>query len=145
LKKVRAIAATGNLSTGFREESLVRAVQQGADFVGCDAGSTDSGPYHLGSGKPRGPREGIKRNLRIMLREALAAGIPVIIGSAGMAGGRPHLQWTVDIIRELAREHQWHFLLAQIDSELEKDDLLDGLSEGKIRPLAPAPLLDEKR
>ena len=144
MKKIRAIAATGNLSTGFREESLIRAVRQGADFVGCDAGSTDSGPYHLGSGKPRGPREGIKRNLHIMLREALAAGIPVIIGSAGMAGGRPHLQWTVDIVRELAREHQWHFLLAQIDSELGKDDLVDALKKGNIRPLAPAPPLNER-
>lgn len=143
MKKVRAIAATGNLSTGFREESLVRAVRQGADFVGCDAGTTDSGPYHLGSGQPRGPREGIKRNLHIMLREALSAGIPVIIGSAGLAGGRPHLQWTVDIVRELAREHQWHFLLAQIDSELEKDDVLDALQKGKISPLAPAPPLNE--
>jgi hypothetical protein len=78
-----------------------------------------------------------------MLREALAARIPVIIGTAGMAGGRPHLQWTVDIVRELAREHQWHFLLAQIDSELAKDDLIDGLEKGNIHPLAPAPPLNE--
>jgi hypothetical protein len=75
LKKVKAVAATGNLSTGFREETLVRAVQQGAHFIGCDAGTTDSGPYYLGSGNPRGPREGTKRNLRIMMREALSAGI----------------------------------------------------------------------
>src|SRR5437660_12709510 len=72
--KIRAVAATGNLSTGFREESLVRAVEQGASFVGCDAGTTDSGPYYLGSGKPRGPREGVKRNLRLVLREALKIG-----------------------------------------------------------------------
>jgi len=141
-KKIRAVAATGNLSTGFREESLVRAVQDGADFVGCDAGTTDSGPYHLGSGKPRGPREGIKRNLRIMLREALAAKIPVIVGSAGLAGGRPHLEWTVDIVRELANENQWHFDLATIDSELDKEDLVDALQKGTISPLRPAPPLD---
>ena len=59
-KKMRAVAATGNLSTGFREDSLVLAVEQGANFIGCDAGTTDSGPYYLGSGKPRGPREGVK-------------------------------------------------------------------------------------
>jgi len=34
LKKIKALAATGNLSTGFREETLVRAVQQGAHFIG---------------------------------------------------------------------------------------------------------------
>src|SRR6267378_5653905 len=135
--KMRAIAATGNLSTGFLEESLVRAVEQGADFIGCDAGTTDSGPYYLGSGKPRGPRDGVKRNLRLILREALKAGIPVIVGSAGHAGGRPHLEWTLDIVRELAREHDWHFKLAAIDSEIEKDELAQALDRGEIAPLLP--------
>src|SRR5207245_8038513 len=143
-QKLKALAATGNLSTGFQEESLVRAVQEGANFVGCDAGTTDSGPYYLGSGNPRGPREGTKRNLRIMLREALRAGIPVIVGSAGHAGGRPHLEWTVAIVRELAREHDWHFKLAAIDSEIDKDVLADAFNRGEITPLSPAPPLDDR-
>ena len=66
---MKAVAATGNLSSGFREESLRRAVGAGADFIGCDAGSTDSGPYYLGSGHARGPREGVKRNTEHILRE----------------------------------------------------------------------------
>jgi len=143
LKKIRAVAATGNLSTGFREETLVRAVQQGAHFIGCDAGTTDSGPYYLGSGNPRGPREGTKRNLRLMIREALNAGIPVIIGSAGHAGGTPHLNWTLEIVRELARENAWHFKLAAIDSEVPKEVLLGALRAGRIAPLCPAPELQE--
>ena len=143
MKKIRAIAATGNLSTGFREETLVRAVQQGAHFIGCDAGTTDSGPYYLGSGNPRGPREGTKRNLRLMIREALNARIPVIIGSAGHAGGTPHLNWTLEIVRELARENAWHFTLAAIDSEVPKEVLLGALLEGRIAPLCPAPELQE--
>src|SRR6267378_2091072 len=141
--KMRAVAATGNLSTGFREDSLVLAVEQGANFIGCDAGTTDSGPYYLGSGKPRGPREGVKRNLRLILREALKGSIPVIIGSAGHAGGRPHLEWTLDIIRELAHEHDWHFKLAAIDSEIDKDVLADAFNRGEITPLSPAPPLDD--
>jgi Acyclic terpene utilisation family protein AtuA len=143
LKKIRAIAATGNLSTGFREETLVRAVQQGAHFIGCDAGTTDSGPYYLGSGNPRGPREGTKRNLRLMIREALNARIPVIIGSAGHAGGTPHLNWTLEIVRELARENAWHFTLAAIDSEVPKEHLLKAFLAGRIAPLCPAPELHE--
>ena len=143
MKKIRAIAATGNLSTGFREETLVRAVQQGAHFIGCDAGTTDSGPYYLGSGNPRGPREGTKRNLRLMIREALNARIPVIIGSAGHAGGTPHLNWTLEIVRELARENAWHFTLAAIDSEVPKEHLVKALLAGRIAPLCPAPELQE--
>jgi hypothetical protein len=143
LKKIKALAATGNLSTGFREETLVRAVQEGAHFIGCDAGTTDSGPYYLGSGKARGPREGTKRNLRIMIREALNARIPVIVGTAGHAGGTPHLHWTLEIVRELARENAWHFKLAAIDSEIPKDMLAAAFREGRITPLCPAPDLDE--
>jgi hypothetical protein len=143
VKKIKALAATGNLSTGFREETLVRAVEQGAHFIGCDAGTTDSGPYYLGSGKPRGPREGTKRNLRIMIREALKAAIPVIVGSAGHAGGTPHLEWTLDIVRELARENAWHFKLAAIDSEIPKESFLEAFRAGRITPLCPAPDLQE--
>jgi Acyclic terpene utilisation family protein AtuA len=143
-QKITAVAATGNLSTGFREETLVRAVNQGAHFVGCDAGSTDSGPYYLGSGNPRGPRQGVKRNLALILRETLRAGIPAIIGTAGHAGGRPHLQWTVEIVRELAREHNWHFKLAAIDSEIEPAVLADAFRKNEIRALSPAPIFNEQ-
>lgn len=142
--KVRAVAATGNLSTGFREESLVRAVDQGAHFVGCDAGSTDSGPYYLGSGTPRGPRQGVKRNLSLILRETLRAGIPAIVGTAGHAGGRPHLQWTVEIIRELARENDWHFKLAAIDSEIEPAILAAAFRRNEVKALSPAPVFNEQ-
>jgi hypothetical protein len=121
----------------------VRAVQQGAHFIGCDAGTTDSGPYYLGSGNARGPREGSKRNLRLMIREALNADIPVIIGSAGHAGGTPHLNWTLEIVHELARENAWHFKLAAIDSEISKEHLLKALLAGRIAPLCPAPELQE--
>jgi hypothetical protein len=142
-EKIKAVAATGNLSTGFREETLISAVE-GADFLGCDAGSTDTGPYYLGSGNARGPREGTKRNLRLMLREALRVGIPMIIGTAGHAGGRPHLAWTLEIVRELARENGWHFKLASIDSEVEGKALLEAFRRGEIRPLCPAPELNEQ-
>ena len=143
-QKLKVVAATGNLSTGFREESLIRAVKDGARLVGCDAGTTDSGPYYLGSGKPRGPREGVKRNLRLILREALNAGIPVIVGTAGHAGGHPHLEWTLDIVRDLANEYNWHFKLAAIDSEVEKEDLAQALGRGEIAPLSPAPRLERE-
>src|SRR5260370_16426771 len=111
--------------------------------MGWEAGTTDSGPYYLGSGKGRGRREGTKRNLGIMIREALNARIPVIVGTAGHAGGTPHLNWTLEIVRELARENSWHFKLAAIDSEIPKDLLAAAFREGRVTPLCPAPDLDE--
>ncbi len=139
---ITAVAATGQLGTGYKEETLARAVE-GAAFIGCDAGSTDPGPYYLGSGKSQASPQAIKRDLRHMLRLALEHDIPVIVGSAGTAGGTPHLQGVLEIVRELARENRWHFKLAALDSELDKDMLAEAHRRGRIRPLDPAPELDE--
>jgi hypothetical protein len=141
--KVTAVAATGMLGTGFLESSLSQAVKQGADFIGCDAGSTDAGPYYLGSGVVKSSERATKRDLQLILKEALHAGIPAIIGSAGYGGGRPHLQSVANTIRELAKENSWHFKFATIDSEIEKTVVLDAFRKRRLAPLHPAPDLDE--
>jgi hypothetical protein len=141
--KVRAVAATGGVGSGFLEESLSTAVNQGADFIGCDAGSTDAGPYYLGSGKTKASREAITRDTRVMMRHALDAGIPLLIGTAGFSGGRPHLNYMLGIVRELAISNRWHFTLAAINSEIDKDTMVDAYRAGKFSPLRPAPRFDE--
>src|SRR5256885_712587 len=98
---VTAVAATGSIGTGYLEESLRTAVEGGADFIGCDAGSSDPGPHFLGSGEPKHSIAAYKADLRPMMRAAIQRDIPMIIGSAGQAGARPHLAWTADIIREI--------------------------------------------
>jgi hypothetical protein len=65
---VRALAATGQLGTGFKEESLRAALAMRPDFIGCDAGSTDPGPYYLGAGVCMASRVAIRRDLRLLLR-----------------------------------------------------------------------------
>ena len=140
---VNAVAATGGVGSGFLEESLSRAVRAGADFIGCDAGSTDAGPYYLGSGKTKASSEAIRRDTELMMREALAAGIPLLIGTAGFAGGKPHLERMLGIVRELASVNNWHFKVAAISGEVEKD-LLKAYLAGRITPLRPARLLDEQ-
>ena len=37
------VSATGMLGSGYREESLDKAIELGARMIGCDAGSTDPG------------------------------------------------------------------------------------------------------
>jgi hypothetical protein len=138
---VTAVAATGSVGTGYLEESLRSAVAAGADFIGCDAGSSDPGPYYLGSGEPKHSVETYKADLRPMLRAALERDIPLIIGSAGQAGARPHLAWTADIIREIAAEDGLHFCMALVDSEQDKAVLHQALTEGRITPLGITPPL----
>ena len=143
VKAVKAVAAAGGLGSGFLEETFDRALEDGATFIGCDGGSTDAGPYYLGSGKVKSPRASVKRDTRVILREALSRDLPVIIGTAGYSGGRPHLQWMLDIIRETARENNWHFKLAAIDCEIDKPTLLDAYRAGQLVPMHPTPHLDE--
>lgn len=130
------------MGTGFDEESL-HVAAEGADFIGCDAGSTDPGPHYLGSGDTQVPRDAAARDTAAILAAALPHKIPVIIGSAGTAGGRPHLEWMLDVVRGLAAEKGWRFKLASIDTELAPERVSDAYREGKLSPLAGAPEVDE--
>jgi AraC-like DNA-binding protein len=72
--------------------------------LGVDAGSTDPGPYYLGSGKSFTDRGAVKRDLSLALPKALAQKAPFIIGTAGGAGSARHVQWLKDILLEIAAE-----------------------------------------
>jgi hypothetical protein len=47
------------------------------------------------------------------------------------------------VVRELALSNGWHFKLAFIESEVDKELLVKAYREGRISPLRPAPPLDE--
>jgi hypothetical protein len=140
--EVRVIAASGVCGSGFKESSLEAGMARKPHFIGCDAGSTDPGPFSLGSGNTAFPVRAIKRDLRIMLNAARRAKVPLLIGSAGTAGGRPHLELVKQIVLEIAREDHLKFPMALIQSEQDKDYLKKRLSEGRIKALKPAPEFD---
>ena len=50
MKEIRILSATGILGSGFKEETLKRAMGLEPHFIGADSGSTDPGPHYLGSG-----------------------------------------------------------------------------------------------
>lgn len=144
MKEIRVLSATGILGSGFREETLKRAMALKPDFIGADSGSTDPGPHYLGSGETLFSDSAYKRDLRLILLAARAAKIPAIIGSACTSGSDPQLERLVGIACEIAREEKLGFRLATIHSEQDKAYLKRKLREGKISPLANAPVLDEQ-
>ena len=89
-KELRIIAATGVLGSGFVETSFNRGLKRKPHLIGADAGSTDPGPYFLASGNQSFPEIAVKRDLRLMVLAARKLDIPLIIGSCGTAGGKPH-------------------------------------------------------
>jgi hypothetical protein len=142
LNEYRMLSTSGILGYGYAEESLKIGMSWNPHLIGCDGGSTDPGPYYLGSGKSFTSRLAVKRDLRLMLIAAVAAKIPCIIGTSGGAGGEPHLQDTADLVREIAREEKLSFKMALIHSEQTKASLIERVNAGKSRPLGKMAPLD---
>jgi hypothetical protein len=142
--EIRVLAATGVLGAGFKVESLNRGIALEPTFIACDAGSTDSGPAYLGSGKPKLSREACARDLRLLLKARDALRVPLIIGSCGTSGRDVGVDWMAQLAREIAGEERLHFKAALIKSDQSKAYLKRRLAEHRIRPLFPAPPISEQ-
>ena len=115
---IRYLSLCGMLGYGYSPVSLENALKQELDFIGVDAGSTDPGPYYLGSGKGFVKRLQVKRDLSLILKEAKSHGIPLIIGSAGGSGAKPHVDSVLEIMSEIVREQRFSLRTAVIYSDL---------------------------
>lgn len=144
MDELRVLSVCGNLGYGFPEASLENGVARDPHFMGADNGSTDAGPYYLGSGDQLTKREQILRDLGFSLAAARRKKIPYVIGSAGTAGGDPHVDSVLDVMRELARRDGHRFRLAVIRSEMDKAFLKRAVREGRTRPLGKLPELTEE-
>lgn len=140
MKKLTVLSPTAILGYGFPKQSFLTALEHNPDVIGVDAGSVDPGPYYLGAGVSFTDRAAVKRDLGLILPEALQRNIPVIIGSAGGSGAKAHLDWNREIIEEIAAEQQLNFTMAVIPADIDKEYLLDNLA--KTSPLGPLPDLD---
>jgi hypothetical protein len=127
------ILSHGMLGYGFPTESITRAVAAGIDLIAVDAGSTDPGPYYLGSGQLFGSRDMIVRDLFMLIDAQEATGAPIIIGSAGGAGTDIHVDLLLDALSEVLSERSLRKRVAVIRSEISKDTLHTALNEGRIR------------
>lgn len=144
MDELRIFSPTAILGYGFPISSFEKGMARNPHVIAVDAGSTDPGPYYLGSGKSFTDQRAVKRDLAILIPEAKKRGIPLIIGSAGGAGGEKHVLLTLAIIEEIIREKKCPIKIAVINSELPIDFLLEKLQEGMITPLHPAKELTEK-
>jgi len=139
----RVLSPSGILGYGFPEDSFRRGIERRPHLIACDAGSTDPGPYYLGSGKSFTDRALVKRDLQRMLCEGLRIGAQVIGGAAGGSGAAPHLAWCREILTDIARESSLSFRLGVVHSDVSKDLLRRSLQAGKIRSLPYVPDLTE--
>lgn len=134
---LRCLCASGQLGHGIPRPAFERGVSLNPHFIGADCGSTDIGPYYLGAGTCDGHADVIRRDLEMVLLAGRKLNVPVILGSAGSAGGEPHLQLTLDVLYEIAARHRLSFRLAVIHAEVDKGYVLRRIAAGKSRPCGP--------
>jgi Acyclic terpene utilisation family protein AtuA len=130
-----ALAASGQLGYGIPEAALKAGLARNPDFVGCDMGSVDPGPYYLGSGRMATNPEMTRRDLRLVLVGARRLDVPLLLGTAGTAGARPHLEATLAMVREIAREEGLQFRLASIRADVPAEMALGAQARGRLTPL----------
>jgi len=100
-ESLRVISLNGLLGYGYPRASLERALEMRPDVVGVDAGSTDPGPFYLGAGESFVSEAQVRSDLEPALCATVARGLPLVIGTAGGAGAKPHLDGLVAMVREI--------------------------------------------
>ena len=141
-EELRYLSLCGMLGYGYKPVSLENAFAEKLDFIGVDAGSTDPGPYYLGSGKSFVKDLQMKRDLSLVLKRALDGKIPLIIGSAGGSGAKPHVERVLDVLKEIAKEQSLKFKAAVIYSDLDKSFLEKAAADGRIFSCGGSPEFD---
>ena len=87
---LRVLGASGQLGYGVPTPAFQAGLAREPDIIGCDMGSIDIGPYYLGAGQMATAPAATRRDLRKVILAARQHDIPLVIGSAGSAGARPH-------------------------------------------------------
>lgn len=135
----RILIPSGVLGLGFDEDALWLGVGNAPDLIAIDGGSTDSGPASLGSGTSKYSRAAIKAEWRVLMQARAKAGVPLVIGTCGTAGGDAHVDWMYDITCELAAELGQSLRIARLYSEQPPARLRAAFEAGRVTPLDPAP------
>ncbi|WP_432251762.1 acyclic terpene utilization AtuA family protein [Streptomyces sp. HNM1019] len=141
-ERVGILVPAGMLGAGFAEETVERGLTLGADVIAVDGGSTDSGPHYLGASVPKTTAAAVARDLRILLKAAARACIPLIVGSCGTSGTDSGVDWVADIVAGIQAEEHLTLNVARVYSEQDTSLLKQHLDGGRVHALPPLGELD---
>lgn len=134
---VRIMTPSGMLGSGWPEATIERGLALGVDVITVDGGSTDSGPYYLGSATAKTSAQAVTRDLRSLLTAAARAGVPLVIGSCGTSGTDAGVDWVAGLAAQVLEEEGLDLKVARIYSEQDAADLKEHLDAGRIHALPP--------
>lgn len=141
----KILVPSGVLGSGCPQDAFDRGLSLLPDAIAVDAGSTDSGPYYLGSARSKMTRKATKRDLRQLMLGRDRLGIPLLVGSCGTSGTDAGVEWMADICAEIAREEDMSVTVALLYSEQDKGNLRLRIDAGLVTTLDPAEPLTARR
>jgi hypothetical protein len=139
---VGILVPSGMLGAGFSPDTITRGISLGADVIAVDGGSTDSGPYYLGTGTAKTTERAVRRDLRLLLAAASSARIPLVVGSCGTSGTDSGVNWVANIVNAIRVEDELDLAVAKIFSEQRAVRLIAELERGRIHALPPSEPVD---
>ncbi len=143
LTGVKFVAPAAVLGGGFSRRSFSAALETDPEFIACDAGSADWGPYYLGSGTPWAGYHQSRRDLEPMILGAVRVGARLLIGTAGFSGSEEALKQFVILVNDIVRDNQLNVNVAVIHSEQTLEFIRDEVVAGRVHPLDGRPELTE--
>lgn len=144
MNQMRILSPTAILGYGFPIESFQEGMERKPDVIGVDAGSTDPGPYYLGTGQSFVNAEAVLRDLSLLVPAAKAAGIPLVIGTAGGSGAAPHVAWCLSLLERVVSDHGLRLDVAVIHGDVPVPAAKAALAAGRMQPLSFVPELTEE-
>ena len=141
---IKVLVPSGVLGLGFDLEALNNGVKNNPDIISIDGGSTDSGPYSLGSGTSKYSRAAIKAEWKSLMIAREKANVPLVIGSCGTCGTNGMVDWMENITIELAEELNQNIKIAKLYCQQEKNFIKKKFQLSKIFPLNSAPMLNDQ-
>ncbi len=140
---VRVIVPTGMLGSGVIAEHVKYGLERGAHAIAVDAGSTDSGPAYLAQAVCKMNRQTIMRDMEVLMRLAGEAKIPILVGSCGTCGADAAVNWTKEIVVDIARSAGVTPRIACIYSEQDHARIKQKRRRGGVHALEPCGPIDD--
>lgn len=139
----RVLVPSGVLGLGFDRDALSRGVAMKPDIICIDGGSTDSGPFSLGTATSKYSRAGCKSEWAELMKARDELQIPLVISSCGTCGADDMVDWMFQITTELATELGQSLNVALLYSEQDAGVIVEKLNANQCHALEPVVALDE--
>jgi hypothetical protein len=144
MTEIKILTPIGQLGYGFPEEDLKTGMEMNPDAIIMDGGSTDPGPYLLGTGATVVKSRGYYNDLGLVLKYVGDKKIPIIVSSAGGAGSGSQVDFVTKVVQDLCRQMNLKKKIVKVYGDIEKEEVRRKWKAGKVEPCSSAPELTER-